>query len=162
MKAESESDLVARLLRDSRSIAVVGLSTDPGRPSYAVAAYLQRAGYRIIPVNPKAKVILGEICYPDVASIPHPVDLVDVFRRPEDLTAVARDAIEGGARAIWFQLGLIHPEAEDLARTAGLAVVSDRCLKIEHARLSGKLQCAGMNTGIISARRAVKPRPGGG
>ena len=124
-----------RLLQETKTIAVVGLSPRPDRPSHEVAAYLQRAGYRIIPVNPACEEVLGEKCYPSLREIPVPIDLVDVFRRPEDVMAVAEDAIAVGARALWLQLGVIAPQAAARAEQAGLKVVMDRCTKIDHRAL---------------------------
>ena len=131
----NDRDPIERLLAAARTVAVVGCSANPDRPSHRVAAYLQRAGYRMIPVNPGLVEVLGERCYPDVLSIPAEVgiDIVDVFRRPEAVPAVADAAIERGVRALWLQLGVGNPEAERRAEEAGLMVISDRCIKIEHA-----------------------------
>lgn len=120
---------------------VVGLSPDPTRDSFHVARYLQQQGYRIIPVNPAVDEILGEKSYPDLASVPGPIDLVDVFRRPEYVLPIAKQAVAVKARAIWFQLGIINSEAIEEARRGGLDVVVDRCAMVEHQRLisSGKL-----------------------
>ena len=145
--------VIRRLLRETRTIAIVGLSTDPQRASWFVASYLKKAGYRVIPVNPKADEILGEKCYPDLASIPVPVDLVDVFRPSAECLDVARQAVASRAKALWLQLKLVNVEAAEVASAAGLAVVLDRCVKMEHGRYSGGLHFAGMNTEIISARR---------
>lgn len=129
------------LLQNTRTIAVVGLSNKPQRDSHLVAAYMQRAGYRIIPVNPiEAKKqaqnkILGQICYPDLGAIPEPVDMVDVFRRSEFVPQVAEQAMAVGAKSLWLQLGVRHDGAAAKARQAGLVVVQDLCLKVEHARL---------------------------
>ena len=149
--------VIQGVLREARTIAIVGLSTDPQRASWFVASYLKKSGYRVIPVNPKADEILGEKCYPDLASIPEPVDLVDVFRPASECLSVARQAVAARAKALWLQLKLVNIEAADLARAAGLAVVVDRCVKMEHGRYHGGLHFAGMNTEIISARR---PRRG--
>lgn len=146
--------VIQRLLRDSRTVAVVGLSTDPQRASWFVASYLKKEGYRVIPVNPKAESILGEKAYPDLASIPGPVDLVDVFRPLSECPSVARQAVAIGAKALWLQLRLISIEAAEIAAAGGLAVVVDRCVKMEHGRYFGRLHWAGMNTEIISARKA--------
>lgn len=127
--------VIQHLLRTAKTIAIVGLSEKPDRPSHQVAAYLQAAGYRIIPVTPRTEPILGEKTYPDLRSVPIAIDLVDVFRRPDDLVAVTHDAIAAHAPAIWYQLALVHPDAIRLATSAGLTVVVDRCTKIEHARL---------------------------
>lgn len=127
-------DPISELLRTTHTIAVVGCSPKPHRDSHRVAAYLKRHGYRIVPVNPGHDEILGERCFPDLGSIPNDVDvdLVDVFRRPEHVPSIIEAAIARGVDAVWLQLGVSHPEAEARARDAGLVVVSDRCLKIEH------------------------------
>lgn len=132
-------DPITELLRAARTIAVVGCSPKPQRDSYRVAAYLQRAGYRIVPVNPGFDEILGEPCFPDLESIPEDVDvdIVDVFRRSEHVPPIVDAAVARGVAAVWLQLGVTHPEAEARAREAGLQVVSDRCLKIEHSRRIG-------------------------
>lgn len=127
-----------QLLQKIRTIAVVGLSDKPDRPSHAVAQYLLKAGYAVIPVNPAKKEILGLTCYPDLASVPVHIDLVDVFRRSEDAPGVAQEAVEAGAGAIWLQLGVISSEAVSLAEKAGLAAVMNRCTEIEHWRLIGE------------------------
>jgi len=144
-----------RILRECRTIAVVGLSAEWHRPSYFAARYLQQHGYRVVPVNPRYGEVLGERCYPSLAEIPHPVDLVDVFRRSEDVLPIARQAIAIGARCLWQQIGVKNLEADQLARAAGLDSVLDRCVKIEHARLFGGLHWVGVNTRVISARRPV-------
>ena len=142
-----------RILRDCRTIAVVGLSAEWHRPSYFAAKYLQSHGYRIVPVNPRYTEVLGERCYAALEDIPYPVDMVDVFRREANLPPIARSAVAIGARCLWQQLGLRSAEADATARAAGLDSVMDRCVKIEHARLFGGLHWAGVNTGVISARR---------
>ncbi|MFZ5626024.1 MAG: CoA-binding protein [Bacillota bacterium] len=123
------------IMEEMRTIAIVGISDKEDRPSYRVAKYLQDQGYRIIPVNPRLQEVLGEKAYPDLKSIPEPVDVVDVFRKPEEVVPVAREAVEIGAKVLWLQLGIQNEEAEKLAAAAGLKTVADRCLKIEHARL---------------------------
>jgi len=120
---------------EMKRIAVVGLSSDPSRPSYDVARYLQRQGYTIIPVNPKETEVLGEKSYPTLSDIPEPPDVVDVFRRPEYVGEIVDEAIKVGAKAVWLQLGVINEEAARKAREAGLLVVMDRCMKIEHHML---------------------------
>jgi hypothetical protein len=145
---------IQRLLRDTRAIAIVGLSTDPQRASWFVASYLKKEGYTIIPVNPKADRILGEKAYPDLASIPVPVDLVDVFRPAAECVAIAEQAVAIKAKAIWLQLKLVNIAAAELAARNGLSVVLDRCVKMEHGRYFGRLHWAGMNTEIVSARKA--------
>jgi predicted CoA-binding protein len=128
---------IEEVLADSKVIAVVGLSDSPERPSYGVARYLQQSGYRIIPVNPKLTgPVLGETPYPDLDSVPAKVDLVDIFRRPIDVPPVVEAAIRIGAPAIWMQLGIVHKEAAQRACDAGLRVVMDRCMAIEHRFLS--------------------------
>jgi predicted CoA-binding protein len=126
---------IAEILRQSRTIAVVGLSGKPWRPSYGVAEYLQKAGYRIIPVNPNESEVLGEKAYPGLDAIPERVDIVNVFRRREYVPEIVEAAIRIGARAIWLQEGVRHDEAAEKARQAGLAVIQDRCILKEHRRL---------------------------
>jgi hypothetical protein len=142
-----------RILKNSPTVAIVGLSADWMRPSYFAAKYLQEHGYRVIPVNPKYQEILGERCYPDLRSIPEAVDVVDVFRKSADCLAIAQDAVAIGARTLWLQIGVVNPEAAALAEQAGLEVIMDRCMKIEYARLFGGLNWFGVNTGMISSRR---------
>jgi hypothetical protein len=142
-----------RILDDCRTIAVVGLSADWHRPSHFAASYLQGKGYRIVPVNPKAHEILGERCYARLEDIPFAVDMVDVFRKPADVPPIAASAVAIGARCLWQQLGVANEEADRIARAAGLDSVMDRCVKIEHGRLFGGLHWAGVNTGVVSARR---------
>lgn len=149
---------IRRLLAASRTIAVVGLSTDEQKPSQFVATYLRRHGYRIVPVTPRGGAMFGEPAWPDVASIPFPVDLVDVFRPAEECMAVTEQTIAAGIPAIWYQLRIPAIAAAERAAAAGLAVVLDRCTKMEHGRWTGTLHWNGMNTEIISAR---KPRLGG-
>jgi len=146
-----------RVLRSCRTIAVVGLSAEWHRPSNFAAKYLQQHGYRIVPVNPRyaGTDVLGERCHASLTEIPHPVDLVDVFRRTADVLPIARDAIAIGAKCLWQQIGVRNFEADRLVREAGLDSVMDRCVKIEHARLFGGLHWAGVNTRVISARRPV-------
>jgi predicted CoA-binding protein len=142
-----------RILKDNRTVAVVGLSANWYRPSYFAAKYLQEHGYRVIPVNPQYDSVLGEKCYKALADIPERVDVVDCFRRGEEIPALAREAIAIGAKVLWMQLGVANAEARRLAEGAGLEVVEDRCMKIEHGRLFGGLGWAGVNTKVISARR---------
>lgn len=126
---------IAELLRESRTIAVVGLSSRKWRPSYGVSEYMQGAGYRIIPVNPKETEVLGEKSYPDLDSVLERIDIVDVFRRSEFVPEIVDAAIRAGARAVWMQEGVVHEEAARKARQAGLTVVMDRCILKEHRRL---------------------------
>ncbi len=151
--AAPDDATLRRILRECRTIAVVGLSADWNRPSYFAASYLQGKGYRIVPVNPKASEILGERCYARLEDIPFAVDMVDVFRKPADVPPIAASAVAIGARCLWQQLGVMNAEADETARAAGLDSVMDRCVKIEHARLYGGLHWAGVNTGVISSKR---------
>jgi len=144
-----------RILAQTRTIAVVGLSAHWYRPSHFAAKYMQDKGYRVIPVNPAYEEVLGQRCYPDLAAIGQPVDVVDCFRKPGDVVPIAREAVATGAKVLWMQLGIRNEEAARIALDAGLDVVMDRCVKIEHARILGGLNWAGVNTGVISARRAV-------
>lgn len=127
---------IPQLLASSKTIAVVGLSSDPLRPSFGVSEYMQSAGYRIIPVNPAETEVLGEKAYARVTDIPEAVDIVNVFRRPNQVMAVVEDAIAKGAKAVWMQLGIVNEEAAAKARAAGLSVVMDKCILIEHRKLS--------------------------
>ncbi len=144
-----------RILKTCHTVAVVGLSAEWHRPSYFAAKYMQEHGYRIVPVNPRYESILGERCYARLEDIPHPVDMVDVFRKPADLPPIARSAVAIGAKCLWQQLGVMNAEAEQIAVAGGLDSVMDRCVKIEHARLFGGLNWVGVNTRVISARRPV-------
>lgn len=144
---------IDRILNGTRTIAIVGLSTESTKPSNMVGSYLQDEGFRIIPVHPKADFILGERVYRSLREIPDPIDLVDVFRPPAELDAITEDAIAIGAKAIWAQLRIINLPAADRAMAAGLDAVVDRCIKMEHGRYSGALHWAGMNTELITARR---------
>jgi len=144
-----------RILAENRVIAVVGLSGDWYRPSYFAAKYMQEHGYRVIPVNPRyaGKRLLGEACYASLRQIPEKVDIVDVFRRTQDVPPIADDAIAIGAKVLWQQLGVKNEAAAEKARAGGLETVMDRCVKIEHARLFGGLNWVGVNTRVISAKR---------
>jgi predicted CoA-binding protein len=144
-----------RILRETKSIAVVGLSAHWYRPSYFAAKYMMDHGYVIIPVNPSYDDVLGRKCYKSLRDIAEPVDMVDCFRRSAEIVPIAEDAIAIGAKTLWMQLGVVNPEAARIAQTAGLQVVMDRCVKIEHARLFGGLNWAGVNTGIISSKRPI-------
>jgi predicted CoA-binding protein len=127
-----------KILNSSRTIAVVGLSSKPDQPSYRVASYLKEQGYKMIPVNPAEKEILGERCYPDLASIPESIDVVGIFRRSEKVPPIVEEAIRIGANAVWMQEGVINEEAAARARKAGLMVVMDKCMRKEHQRLHGR------------------------
>ena len=144
-----------RLLKEHRTIAVVGLSANWYRPSYFAAKYLQEHGYRVIPVTPQYDEVLGEKCYPTLADVPVPIDIVDCFRRAEEIPALAQQAIEVKAKVLWMQLGVINHEARKIAEDGGLEVIMDRCMKIEFARLFGGLNFVGVNTKVISAKRPL-------
>jgi predicted CoA-binding protein len=148
-----EISTLRRILRDNRTVAVVGLSANWSRPSYFAAKYLQEHGYRIIPVTPTYDSVLGEKCYKSLADIPDKVDIVDCFRRSEEIPKLADEAIAIGAKVLWMQLGVSSEEARRKAEAAGLDVVEDRCMKIEHGRLFGGLGWAGVDTKVISAKR---------
>jgi len=149
------SDIVTlrRILHENRTIAVVGLSADWFRPSFFAAKYMQEHGYRIVPVNPRYPEILGEACYPTLSAIPFKIDIVDVFRKTADVLPIAEVAVAIGAKCLWQQIGVINEAAQALALRNGLDSVVDRCVKIEHARLFGGLNWAGVNTRVISAKR---------
>lgn len=142
-----DATALRQILRDCHTIAVVGLSPRVDRPSHEVARYLKGHGYRIVPVNPTCSDILGETSYPDLASIPFAVDMVDVFRKPQDCPSIAREAVAIGAKVLWLQLGVVSDEAARIASTAGLRVVMDRCTKIEHARLGARACSCGNASG---------------
>ncbi len=142
-----------RILTQSKVIAMVGLSANWYRPSFFAAKYLQDHGYRIIPVNPRYDEVLGETCYSTLESVPEQVDVVDIFQRSERVLPFAQSAIDIGAKVVWLQLGVVNQEVADKVLSAGLTVVQDRCMKIEHARLFGGLNLIGVDTGIISAHR---------
>ena len=145
---------IREILRQADTIAVVDLSNDPTRASHQVAAYMQSHGYRIVPVNPREKSILGETSYPSLKDIPFPVDVVDVFRQPDAVPAIAEEAVTIGAKALWLQYNVISFEGAEIAERGGVAVVMDRCLKVEHARHMGRMHWLGYNTGVITSRRA--------
>ncbi|MCH8863983.1 MAG: CoA-binding protein [Chloroflexi bacterium] len=128
--------LEAEILKKYRRVAVVGASVNPERPSYRVASYLIEHGYDVIPVNPGVREILGRVVYPDLSAIPGGVEVVDIFRRPEDVPPIVEEAIKIGARVVWMQEGIVNEAAASRAREAGLTVVMDRCMKKEHVRLT--------------------------
>lgn len=132
---------IEQLLKESKVVAVVGLSPNPGRDSNRIARYLKAQGYRVIPVNPNAEEVLGERCYPSLADVPEQIDLVDIFRRSEDVPPVVDDAIAAGAKVVWMQLGIVNQESAKKAADAGLDVVMDKCTMVEHRLLrnQGKL-----------------------
>lgn len=145
---------IVEVLRSARTVAIVGLSPDELRASNFIGFYLRRHGYRVIPVNPKEKEILGEKSYPSLSEIDVPVDIVDVFRRPEAVPGIAREAVAIGAKTLWLQFGVISPEGARIAEEGGMRVVMDRCMKVEHARHLGRMHWLGFNTGVVTARRA--------
>ncbi len=147
------AELIRKTLHNARTIAIVGLSDKKERASNFVGSYLKSEGYTIIPVNPLVKEILGEKSYPDLASIPVPVDVVDIFRRPDEIVNIVQQAIAIKAKLVWMQLGLVNRDAAELAIKNGLHVVMDRCIKMEHGRYNGHLHWAGMNTEIITAKK---------
>ncbi|MEP6609898.1 MAG: CoA-binding protein [Burkholderiaceae bacterium] len=155
MPDSTDIPTLRRLLHQCRRIAVVGISAEWHRPSYFVGKYLLEHGYTMIPVNPKYREVLGRPSYPDLAAARDSgeIDMVDCFRKADDIDPLAEAAIAIGARCLWMQLGVTNAAAADRARAAGLEVVMDRCVKIEHGRLFGGLNWAGVNTRVISARR---------
>ncbi|MEI6804371.1 MAG: CoA-binding protein [Burkholderiales bacterium] len=130
----NDAATLQRVLTSSRTLAVVGLSDNPARASHYVAKYMQQHGYRVVPVNPRCAEILGEKCYPDLRAIPFAVDMVDVFRNAADCPPIAHDAVAIDAKVLWLQSGIVSQEAQHIAEAAGLTVVMDRCVKVEHAR----------------------------
>jgi predicted CoA-binding protein len=144
---------IQRVLLNSKTIAIVGLSSNPLRASYFVGFYIKRHGYRVIPVNPREKEILGEKSYPSLREVPERVDIVDVFRTPDAVPGIAKDAVAIGAKALWCQFTVISPEGARIAEEGGLAVIMDRCLKVEHARFAGRMHWLGLNTQRITSVR---------
>jgi predicted CoA-binding protein len=144
---------IQRVIHSARTVAIVGLSANPLRPSNFVGFYLRRHGYRVIPVNPRESEILGEVSYPSVSDVPEPVDVVNVFRAPDALPAIAREAVAVKAGALWCQFGVINEEGARFAEEGGLDVIVDRCLKIEHARYVGRMHWLGFNTQRVSSVR---------
>lgn len=156
MADDTDIPTLRRILHAHRRIAVVGISAEWHRPSYFVGKYLLEHGYTMIPVNPKYAEVLGARCYPDLKTAAReagPIEVVDCFRKSEDIPALADDAIAIGAKVLWMQLGVVNEAAARKARAAGLDVVMDRCVKIEHGRLFGGLNWAGVNTRIVSSKR---------
>jgi predicted CoA-binding protein len=144
---------IQRVLHATRTVAVVGLSNNELRASYFVGYYLKRHGYRVIPVNPREREILGETSYPSLSDVPEPVDLVNVFRAPDALPGIARETVAIGAPALWCQFGVINAEGAQIATDGGVTVIMDRCLKVEHARYVGRMHWLGFNTQRITAVR---------
>ncbi len=150
---ETDIATLRRILKESRTIAVVGLSANWYRPSYFAAKYMMEHGYRIIPVNPQYPEVLGQKCYASLRDIPGKVDIVDCFQKTERILPLAEEAIAIGAKVLWQQIGVTNEEADRRARAAGLDSVMNRCVKIEHGRLFGGLNWVGVNTRVISAKR---------
>lgn len=144
---------IQRVLHNSKTVAIVGLSKNVLRASYFVGFYLQRHGYRIIPVNPRESEVLGEKSYPSLADVPVPIDVVDVFRAPDALPGIARDAVAIGAKNLWCQFTVINAEGARIAEEGGLSIVMDRCIKIEHARFVGRMHWLGFNTQRVTSLR---------
>lgn len=154
---DTDISTLRRILRENRTIAVVGLSANWYRPSYFAAKYMMEHGYRIIPVNPQYQEVLGQKCYASLRDIPDKVDIVDCFQKTERILPLAEDAIAIGARVLWQQIGVVNEAAAARAKAAGLDSVMDRCVKIEHGRLFGGLNWVGVNTRVISAKRPQRP-----
>jgi predicted CoA-binding protein len=146
--------VIREIIMTARTVAIVGLSSNVLRPSNFVGFYLQRHGYRIVPVNPREREVVGEKAYASLSDIPFHVDVVDVFRAPQFVPEVAEEAVRIGADALWLQFGVISPEGARIARDGGLKVVVDRCMKVEHARNLGRMHWLGFNTGIVGAQRS--------
>jgi predicted CoA-binding protein len=149
----NEPETIQRIILTAHNVALVGLSSNELRPSNFVGYYLKRHGYRVIPVNPNEERVFGEPAYPSLHDVPVPIDVVDVFRQSEAVPALAREAVEVGAGALWLQFGVLSPEGAEIAAAGGLDVVMDRCMKVEHARLLGRMHWLGMNTGTVSSTR---------
>ena len=147
--------VIRQILLTARTIAIVGSSSNPLRPSNFVGFYLQRHGYRIIPVNPRETEVLGEKSYASLADVPFHLDVVDVFRAPEFVPDIAREAVRVGAGALWLQFGVISAEGAGIASAGGLKVVMDRCMKVEHARNLGRMHWLGFNTGVVASQRTA-------
>jgi len=144
---------IQRVLREAKTIAIVGLSSNTLRASHFVGFYLQRHGFRVIPVNPRETEILGEKCYASLRDVPVPVDIVNVFRAPDAVPGIAKDAVAIGAKCLWCQFGVINEEGARIAEQGGLSVVMDRCIKVEHARFVGRMHWLGFNTQRITSVR---------
>jgi predicted CoA-binding protein len=145
--------IIQRVLNTARTIAIVGLSSNELRASYFVGYYLKRHGYHVIPVNPREKEILGETCYPGLADVPVPVDVVNVFRAPDALPGIAAETVAIGAGVLWCQYGVINEEGARIAEEGGVEVIMDRCIKVEHARYVGRMHWLGFNTERITSVR---------
>jgi uncharacterized protein len=145
---------IQSIINRMETVAIVGLSPNELRASYFVGYYLRRHGFRVIPVNPREDSIMGVTSYPSLGEVPDKIDVVDVFRAPDAVPAIAREAVDVGAGALWLQYGVISPEGAQTAEDGGLDVVMDRCLKVEHARYLGRMHWLGFNTGEITAQRS--------
>lgn len=147
------TETIRKIIGGMQTIAIVGLSSNPLRASHFVGYYLRLHGYRVVAVNPRERDVFGDPAYPTLKDVPFPIDVVDVFRAPLFVPAIAGEAIEVGAKALWLQFGVISPEGADRAAGTGLDVVMDRCMKVEHARHLGRMHWLGLNTGVITSRR---------
>jgi predicted CoA-binding protein len=145
--------VIREILHTARTIAIVGLSSNVLRPSHFVGFYLQRHGYRIIPVNPNEREVLGEQAYASLSDVPVHIDVVDVFRASANVPPIAEEAVRVGAGALWLQFGVISGQGARIAEQGGLKVVVDRCIKVEHARNMGRMHWLGFNTGVVKAQR---------
>jgi uncharacterized protein len=154
LRQYQDPSTIQRLLHTAKTIAVIGLSPNELRASYFVGYYLRRHGYHVIPVNPRETQILGETCYASLTDVPVPIDIVNVFRAPDALPAIAREAVAIGAGALWCQFGVINEEGARIAQDGGVTVIMDRCLKVEHARYVGRMHWLGFNTQRITSVRA--------
>jgi len=148
-----DANVIREILHSTRTIAIVGLSSNVLRPSNFVGYYMQRHGYRVIPVNPNEREAVGEKAYPSLSDVPEPIDVVDVFRASAFVPAIAEEAVRVGAKALWLQFGVISLEGARIAEAGGLKVVMDRCMKVEHARHIGRMHWLGFNTGVVISRR---------
>jgi predicted CoA-binding protein len=155
VKEFQDPHTILELILNARTVALVGLSRNELRASHFVGYYLKRHGYRIVPVNPHEERVLGERAYPTLADVPEHIDVVDVFRNPAAVPELAQEAVDAGAGALWLQFGVISPEGARIASEAGLDVVMDRCMKVEHARYLGRMHWLGFNTGAITGKRAL-------
>jgi hypothetical protein len=158
IRAFQDANVIREILHTARTIAVVGLSSNTLRPSNYVGFYLQRHGYRVIPVNPNEREALGETAYPTLADVPVPIDVVDVFRASQFVPDIAEQAVAVGARALWLQFGVISLAGAQIAQRGGLKVVMDRCMKVEHARHMGRMHWLGFNTGVVISQRNLDAR----
>jgi uncharacterized protein len=153
IRTYQDANTIREILHTARTIAIVGLSSNTLRPSNYVGFYLQRHGYRVIPVNPNERSALDEVAYPTLAEVPVPIDVVDVFRASQFVPDIAEQAVQVGARALWMQFGVISIRGAEIASAGGLRVVVDRCMKVEHARHMGRMHWLGFNTGVVAAQR---------